>query len=282
MVQRADLAAVHDVGALQHLGDGVGAAARELWPLVAGDEGQHLASSALVVQGPAPRGMVICDSTRVRTASLLEEMLRRFRGAHAREAQEVGPCRVRGNALLQCARRLGRGVVRGDHHVPDDAAKPLVHVLPGRAVGGGVVRQRSQRAVQVLVMGDRGAAGQKQRADHRRRHELGVMSVLPVKLVPNRRDLAVVLEVGEAVVPVAGQGDLLGEEPPAVFQPALADHGLKAGHAQVGAQGEVVLPRADEDDVPVLVHGHKLPGQPSLAAACSTARRTNTAASSRL
>ena len=224
---------------------------------VAGDQGQHLAPAAFVVQRPAPwNGHLGQHQSSHRLAG--EQVLRQLAGGHAREPYEVGPGRIGLDALLKFARGPGRRIVRGDDDIADDGVKPLVDILPGCGGGGGVPRHGRQRLLDVLMMGDRGAVRQQQRADHRGRDELGVMAVLPVQLLPDRGDLTVVLEVGQAVVPVAGEGDLFGKEPAAVLQPAFADDGLEARHAQIGAQREVVLPRADEDDVPVFVYGHSL------------------------
>src|SRR5215217_5774882 len=96
-----------------------------------------------------------------------------------------------------------------------------------------------------LMMGNRTPVVQQQRTDHRWRDKLGVMAFLPIELLPDWRDFAIVLKISEGVVPVAWQGDLFAGKPAAIFQSALADDGLQARHAEIGAQREIVLPGAD-------------------------------------
>src|SRR5688572_16670284 len=104
----------------------------------------------------------------------------------------------------------------------------------------------------------RAAIRKQERADHRRRDELSVMAVVPLKLVPGRRHLAIVLEIGERVVPVTGPSDLFAGEPSTVLEPTLANHRLQAGFAEVSAEGKIVLPRANENNVPLAISHENL------------------------
>ena len=79
------------------------------------------------------------------------------------------------------------------------------------------------------------------------------MAVVPIELAPGRRDFTIVLEIGERIVPVTGPSDLFAGEPSAVLEPTLANHRLQAGFAKISAEGKIILPCADENDIPLAV-----------------------------
>ena len=66
------------------------------------------------------------------------------------------------------------------------------------------------------------------------------MAAIPSQFFPYRRAFAIVLKVGERIVPIARHRDLFAGEPSAVFEPALADHGLEPGHAEISPEGEII------------------------------------------
>jgi hypothetical protein len=91
----------------------------------------------------------------------------------------------------------------------------------------------------------RAAIGKQQGAYYRRRNELGVIAVVPFELFPYWGDLAIILEISQRIVPVAGNSDFFAGQASAVFQAGLANHRPQAGQAEIGSESEVVLPRAD-------------------------------------
>src|SRR5581483_4869447 len=111
------------------------------------------------------------------------------------------------------------------------------------------------------MLRNRSSAGEQERAHHRRRDKLGVIAVGPVELFPDQRAFSIVLKISQRVVPVARQGDFLARQTPAVLQPALANHRLEPGFAEIGAEGKAVLPGADQNDIPFVI-GHHLAGFP--------------------
>src|SRR4030095_8675270 len=80
------------------------------------------------------------------------------------------------------------------------------------------------------------------------------MAVRPVEFLPHRRDLAVVLKVSERIVPVTGNSDFFARQPPTVLETTLTDHCLQPGHAKVGAKSKIVLPRSDQNDIPLIIY----------------------------
>src|SRR5262245_47842378 len=95
------------------------------------------------------------------------------------------------------------------------------------------------------------------------------MTVVPLELLPYRRELSIVLKISKRIMPVSGHRDLFAGKPPAVLQPALTDHRFQPGHPQIGAQSKVVLPRPYENHIPFLIN-QAIFHENSLAAKCST------------
>ena len=79
----------------------------------------------------------------------------------------------------------------------------------------------------------------------------------PVELLPNRRDFPIILKVSQRVMPVARNRDFFAEEPAAVLKTAFADDRLQARETEISAEGEIVLSRTDENDIPFLIDMHK-------------------------
>ena len=92
---------------------------------------------------------------------------------------------------------------------------------------------------------NRAAIGQQQRAYYRRRHELGVIAIIPSEFFPYWGDLAVILEISQRVVPVTRNSDFFTGQAATVFQTALSNHRPQASTAEIGSESEVVLPRSD-------------------------------------
>ena len=59
-------------------------------------------------------------------------------------------------------------------------------------------------------------------------------------------------------MPVTRYRDLFARQPPAILEPTFADHSLETSHPQVGTESKIVLPRADEYDIPLLIDQGKL------------------------
>src|ERR1041384_2252337 len=67
-----------------------------------------------------------------------------------------------------------------------------------------------------------------------------------------------ILKIGEGVMPVARHCDLFARQTAAVLQPAFTDHRLQAGFAEVGTEGKIILPRADQNHIPLAIDHAKL------------------------